>query len=69
MNHFVSGCNLLKSEDSSVMIVHHSDHNNELARGNSAFYATLDGEIYLRKMNNSVTLSFTKITMHQILTI
>ena len=29
MKHFICDCNLLKSEDLSVMIVHHSGHNNE----------------------------------------
>ena len=61
MNHFISNCDLLKSEDRSVMIVHHSGHNNERLRGNSAFYATLDGEMYLRKTNNYITLSCTKM--------
>ena len=61
MNHFISNCDVLKSNERSVMIVHHSGHNGERARGNSAFYAALDAEIFLRKIKNDVTASCTKM--------
>ena len=61
MNHFITNCDMLKSNERSVMIVHHSGHNGERARGNSAFYAALDAEIFLRKTKNDVTASCTKM--------
>ena len=61
MNHFITNCDMLKNNERSVMIVHHSGHNGERARGNSAFYAALDAEIFLRKTKNDVTASCTKM--------
>ena len=61
MNHFIANCDLLKSEERSVMIVHHTGHSGDRARGNSAFYAALDGEMSLKKTGNDMTLSCTKM--------
>ena len=61
MNHFITNCDVLKSNERSVIIVHHSGHNDERARGNSAFYAVLDAEIFLRKIKNDVSASCTKM--------
>ena len=43
------------------MIVHHSGHNGEIARGNSTFYAALDAKIFLRKTRNDITATCTKM--------
>ena len=43
------------------MIVHHTGHSSYRARGNSTFYAALDGEISLKKTGNDMTLSCTKM--------
>ena len=61
MNHFITNCDMLKSNKRSVMIVHHSGHNGERARGNSSFYAALDAEIFLRKTKNDIIASCTKM--------
>ena len=61
MNHFITNCDLLKSEERSVMIVHHTGHSGDRARGNSAFHAALDGEMSLKKTANDMTLSCTKM--------
>ena len=61
MNHFIANCDLLKSEERSVMMSHHTGHNGDRARGNSAFYAALDGEMSLKKTGNDMALSCTKM--------
>lgn len=61
MNHFIANCDLLKSQERSVMIIHHTGHSGDRARGNSAFYAALDGEMSLKKTGNDMTLSCTKM--------
>ena len=43
------------------MIVYHTGHSGYRARGNSAFYAALDGEMSLKKTGNDMTLSCTKM--------
>ena len=43
------------------MIVHHTGHSSYRARGNSTFYAALDGEMSLKKTGNDMTLSCTKM--------
>ena len=61
VNHFITNCDMLKSNKRSVMIVHHSGQNGERARGNSTFYAALDPEIFLRKTINDIIASCTKM--------
>ena len=43
------------------MIVHHTGHSSYRARGNSTFYAALDGEMSLKKTGNEMALSCTKM--------
>lgn len=61
MNHFISNCDRLKAEHRSIMIVHHSGHSAERARGNSAFYAALDAELSVKKTNHDIEVSCTKM--------
>ena len=43
------------------MVAHHSGHNHERARGNSAFYAALDTELNVKKFTNDITVTCTKM--------
>ena len=61
MNHFINNCDMLRGDDRGVMVVHHSGHNGDRARGNSAFYAALDAEISLKKSNNDIAVTCTKM--------
>lgn len=61
MNHFISNCDKLKTEHRSIMIVHHSGHSAERARGNSAFYAALDAELSVKKTNRDIAVKCTKM--------
>ena len=61
MNHFISNCDKLKAEQRSIMIVHHSGHSAERARGNSAFYAALDAELSVKKTNRDIAVKCTKM--------
>ena len=61
MNHFISNCDRLKAEHRSIMIVHHSGHSAERARGNSAFYAALDAELSVKKTNHDIAVTCTKM--------
>ena len=61
MNHFINNCDEFLTEERSVLVAHHSGHNHERARGNSAFYAALDTELNVKKSNNDVTVTCTKM--------
>ena len=61
MNHFISNCDRLKAGHRSIMIVHHSGHSAERARGNSAFYAALDAELSVKKTNHDIAVTCTKM--------
>ena len=61
MNHFINNCDEFLTEERSVLVAHHSGHNHERARGNSAFYAALDTELNVKKFNNDITVTCTKM--------
>ena len=61
MNTFISNCALLRDLGPAVIIVHHTGHNKERARGNSAFYASLDTEMQVKKIKRDIELSCTKM--------
>lgn len=61
MNSFISNCALLRDLGPAVMIVHHTGHSKERARGNSAFYASLDTEMRVKKISKDIELSCTKM--------
>ena len=61
MNMFISNCIKLRDAGTSVMIVHHTGHNSERARGNSAFYAAVDTEMRVSKIKRIVKLSCSKM--------
>ena len=61
MNWFITNCNKLRDAGPSVMVVHHTGHNGERARGNSAFYAALDTEMRVSKNRSNVELSCSKM--------
>ena len=61
MNHFIINCDKLKAEHRSIIIVHHSGHSAERARGNSAFYAALDAELSVKKTNHDIAVTCTKM--------
>ena len=61
MNHFINNCDELKGENRSVMVVHHTGHHSERARGNSAFYAALDTELFLSKTGKEICVKCTKM--------
>jgi len=61
MNWFITNCNKLRDAGTSVVIVHHTGHNGERARGNSAFYAALDTEMRVSKNKSNVELSCSKM--------
>jgi hypothetical protein len=58
---FISNFIKLRDAGTSVMIVHHTGHNGERARGNSAFYAALDTEMRVSKTKSIVELSCSKM--------
>ena len=61
MNRFMTNCNKLRDACPSVMVAHHTGHNGERARGNSAFYAALDTEMRVSKIKRMVKLSCSKM--------
>ena len=61
MNLFITNCNKLRDAGPSVMVAHHTGHNGERARGNSAFYAALDTEMRVSKNKSNVELSCSKM--------
>ena len=61
INWFITNCNKLRDAGPSVMVVHHTGHNGERARGNSAFYAALDTEMRVSKNRSNVELSCSKM--------
>ena len=61
MNLFITNCNKLRDAGPSVLVAHHTGHNGERARGNSAFYAALDTEMRVSKNKSNVELSCSKM--------